>query len=185
MIIVNNQWGNRQKLSTPIPYIIPDNEWENMKSPGYCYYNHDEKLGDLHGPLYNWYCTPKLAPEGWRVPCLDDWWDLKGHTLRISPEPKYSGGHMKEVGTKNWKAPNMGATNLTGFNAIPSGGRGVTISTGKTDFTDLYKAAVWWYAHPGNEIASPVAFVEYNHTNLQLEYGLRKNSGKSIRLVKD
>ena len=44
-----------------------------------------------------------------------------------------SGGKMKEAGFENWAAPNTGATNESGFTALPNGNRtdaGLFIGTG-------------------------------------------------------
>ena len=35
------------------------------------------------------------------------------------------GGKIKETGTSNWVAPNTGATNISGFTALPGGERSV------------------------------------------------------------
>ena len=34
-----------------------------------------------------------------------------------------AGGKMKEIGTVHWENPNMGATNFSGFTALPGGQR--------------------------------------------------------------
>jgi uncharacterized protein (TIGR02145 family) len=49
------------------------------------------------------------------------------------------GGKMKETGTTHWNSPNTGATNTSGFTALPGGYRG---SNGS--FNDLGSLGYWW-----------------------------------------
>jgi uncharacterized protein (TIGR02145 family) len=54
-------------------------EWEHAaenKIPAWCYYNENDLNEESYGVLYNWYAVndPRgLAPEGWKVPSIDDW----------------------------------------------------------------------------------------------------------------
>ena len=84
------------------------------------YCDADSNRTALYGRYYNWpACSDnrRLAPRGWHVPSLDEWsrlinalggWDL-------------AGGKMKESGAEHWLAPNTGATNESGFTALPAG----------------------------------------------------------------
>lgn len=55
-----------------------------------------------------------IAPEGWRVATVEDW-----RTLINTLGGYDQGGKLKS--TSQWNAPNVGATNSTGFSAIGSG----------------------------------------------------------------
>ena len=66
---------------TPIPQVTDDNEWVNLTTGAWCYYDNDPNKDKL----YNWYAvvgihdddpnTPnkEFAPEGWHVPSDDEW----------------------------------------------------------------------------------------------------------------
>jgi uncharacterized protein (TIGR02145 family) len=90
--------------------------------PGYCWYGNYEAFFNLnhYGALYNFYAVSsgKLCPTGWHVPEDDEW-----ITLELFLGSDSAGGKLKESGTRNWISPNAGATNETGFNALPGGYR--------------------------------------------------------------
>ena len=68
-----------------------------------------------------------IAPVGWHVPTFDDFKDLLFSLDENTTEgydPKYlsliAGGKIKETGTIHWRPPNTGATNESGFTALPA-----------------------------------------------------------------
>ena len=54
-----------------IPEVKDPDEWKNLTTGAWCYYNNDPKNDKVYGKLYNWYAVndPRgLAPEGFHVP---------------------------------------------------------------------------------------------------------------------
>jgi uncharacterized protein (TIGR02145 family) len=103
-----------------ISYVSDGTTWGGLTSGAYCWQNNDIATKDTYGALYNWYCaidSRDICPTGWHLPTdtelttLTDY--LGGATV--------AGGKMKEVGTTHWLTPNTGATNESGFTALPSG----------------------------------------------------------------
>jgi uncharacterized protein (TIGR02145 family) len=95
---------------------------ENMITPQGQYWNYrnSDSLGKIYGRLYNNYAVtdPRfIAPLGWRVATDADWNELAS---KLQPDSTV-GGKLKETGTKHWFSPNIGATNETGFTALPGG----------------------------------------------------------------
>ncbi len=64
----------------------------------------------------------KLCPTGWHVPNDTDWETL----ITFLGGNNVAGGKLKQTGTDLWNGPNTGATNESGFNAIPGGVRSGT-----------------------------------------------------------
>lgn len=110
------------------------NEFFDLLSPGYCdYFNNkpNKNLKNTFGVLYNGYAvaTGKLAPIGWHVPSIDDCLKLSDYLGGDS----VSGGKLKSASISslanhmdfmylgNWMPPNTGATNSSGFSALPGG----------------------------------------------------------------
>ena len=94
----------------------------------YCYENNESNC-DVNGGLYTWYemmeYTPiegsqGICPDGWHIPADSEWTILTDYLGSES----IAGGKMKEVGTEHWDLPNTGATNSSGFTALPAGNRG-------------------------------------------------------------
>jgi len=75
-----------------------------------------------YGRLYTWYTvidSRNVCPDGWHVPTDTEWTTLTDYLGGTS----VAGGKLKETGTTHWTTPNTGATNETGFTALPGGYR--------------------------------------------------------------
>lgn len=123
---------------TPIANATLPAEWESATEPAYAWYSNNESLyKQTYGALYNWHSVEsnKLCPEGWHVPTEADWNILINFLGGID----VAGGKLKQAGTTLWFSPNEGATNESGFTALPGGGRK---NTG--EFVDRGKVAILW-----------------------------------------
>ena len=107
-----------------------------------------------YGALYNWYAvnTGKLCPTGWHVPTADEFTIL----LANLGGDQSAGGKLKEVGITHWLTPNLGASNTSGFTALPGGGRYNVHSDGGV-FADLGLFNYMWSAHRLPVITLPIA----------------------------
>jgi uncharacterized protein (TIGR02145 family) len=110
-------------------FITAENDlWAGtILTPLSCYYQNEIANACPYGRIYNFYAVTDsrgLCPTGWHVP--DNYeWSLIDDALGGS---SVSGGNMKTEGTVEagnglWYAPNTGATNLSGFSAVPGGYR--------------------------------------------------------------
>jgi len=141
--MVENLKSTRFNDGTAIPLVDTNSVWGNLSTPGYGWYDNDVSNKDTYGAIYNWYAvnTDKLAPAGWHVPSDTEW------ELLINYLGGYdvAGGKLKSTGTTEagnslWASPNTGATNESGFSALPGGYR--YSNTG--DYGALGRAAGWW-----------------------------------------
>lgn len=104
--------------NTNIPLVTNGMKWQDLTTPAYCFYG-DNLWYKEYGALYNWYSvnTGKLCPTGWHVATNAEWNTL----YKFLGGTSVAGGKLKEVGTTHWADPNIGATNESGFTAIPCG----------------------------------------------------------------
>jgi uncharacterized protein (TIGR02145 family) len=105
-----------------IPNVIDSTAWNGLTTGAYCNYNNDADNVAAYGRLYNWYAvsdSQNIAPTGWHVASDSEWQALSDYLGGGS----VAGGKMKEVGTTHWLTPNTGATNSSGFSALPGGYR--------------------------------------------------------------
>ena len=160
-----------------IPNVTEGYQWVALSTPGYCWANNNIQNKALFGALYNHYAvsTGNLAPVGWHVPTDLEWQILTtclgGNTL--------AGAALKETGFLNWMSPNTGATNSSGFTALPGGYR--SPSTG--DFININSRAVLWSATELSGLSSRY-IIENNSTNTDLSSYV-KTFGFSVRCVKN
>lgn len=160
-----------------IPLVSDSALWMSLSAPGFCwYYNEPATYKNTYGALYNWYAvnTGKLAPMGWHVPTNSDWATL----ITYLGGPSLAGGKLKEAGTANWNSPNTGATNSTGFTALPGGARE---PTGAFKSAGVYGA--WWAS------AADTSFCEMDYNDAAVtQYGGTLVShlfGLSVRCIRD
>jgi uncharacterized protein (TIGR02145 family) len=180
--MVENLKTTRYNNGISIPLVTDVTAWYNLITPGYCWYNNDINYKDIYGALYDWYTvnTGKLAPTGWHVPSDAEWTIL---TDFLGGE-SVAGGKMKtigtiEAGTGLWFAPNTGATNESGFTALPGGNRlysGVFYDIGNTGF--------WWSS---TETATNTAWYRILNRNFSIfyTYDYAENVGFSVRCVRN
>jgi uncharacterized protein (TIGR02145 family) len=125
--MVENLKTTKYNDGSSISLVTDNSAWGNLLTPGYCWYNNDEATYKTpYGALYNWYAvnTGELAPQGWHIPTDAEWSVL----ITFLGGENIAGGKMKSTGTIGagtglWHNPNMGATNESGFTAVPAGYR--------------------------------------------------------------
>ena len=180
------------------------NEFFDLLSPGYCdyFYNKPNKnLKNTFGVLYNGYAvaTGKLAPIGWHVPSIDDWIKLSDYLGGDS----ISGGKLKSANTSvnannlelmylgNWMPPNTGATNSSGFSALPGGYYDeVTINDEYNifGFRSIGITGHWWSSTEGMSNMLYSVSLGYMQASTYFAYYLNSHSNKfgfSVRCVRD
>lgn len=141
-----------------------------------------------YGVLYNWAAAMNgatssisnpsgvqgVCPTGWHLPSDAEWTQLIDYLGGVS----VAGGKLKETGTTHWLSPNTGATNETGFTALPGGFlfEGTLYAIGGN--------GGWWSATEHDATKAWYQYSYYNGTQV-VSYTDNKNSGFSIRCVKD
>ena len=163
---------------TNIPLVTDSVAWRNLTTQAYCMYNKiDTAYKRTYGLLYNAYTADsgKVCPTGWHLPRIEEWQQLSDFLA----DSIYSGGKLKETGTTHWMSPNRGATNTTGFSALPAG-----IRYFEGSFTAiLYYTAFWSATSSGNE-EEEYSSLYYGDAKVNMGY-VSKKHGFSIRCVKD
>jgi len=161
---------------TSIPLEIGSAEWGALITPAYCWYENSVTTYGTYGVLYNWYAvnTGKLCPIGWHVPSDAEWTTL---TTYLGGE-SVAGGKLKA--TTQWNSPNTGATNETGFTALPGGLR----YYGGGAFSSIGFDGNWWSS---TGTSTPFAWprgISYNFSNVY-NPNYSKRSGFSVRCLRD
>lgn len=124
---------------SPIQLVTGNQDWYNMKTPAYCWYNNDEATyKNKYGAIYNWYTvnTKNLCPAGWHVSSDNDWQELEKYL--IANGYNSNGGTTEMIGKSlaantGWN-PSSGSfdvgsellpeyRNKSGFSALPGGFR--------------------------------------------------------------
>ena len=176
--LVENLKVTKYRNGDQIPEVTDYDQWGLLTSGGYCNYENNQGNGAIYGRLYNWYTindSRNIAPDGWRVASDEDWWalsDFLGGEIM-------AGGKLKEAGLSHWKEPNAGATNETGFSALPGGHR---------DYAGIFDyiqwGGGWWTSTEGNPNDAYVRYVDYGAYDLwrSLE---DKRYGRSVRCIKE
>ena len=172
-----------------IPTGYSNSEWTNLSTGAYSVYDNNESNADTYGYLYNWYAvddTRNIAPEGWHIPTDEEWMELE-MVLGMSESEANStgwrgtdeGGKLKETGTSHWNSPNTGATNESGFTALPGGYRGSSNGNYNYVGTDGYFWSSTVFA--GNAWRRGLYYA--NSEVYRTSYG--KRGGFAIRLLRD
>jgi len=167
---------SRYRNGDTIPQVTDPTQWGNLTTGAWCYYYKDPSNGAIYGKLYNWYAVndPRgLAPEGWHVASDAEWTTLSNYL------GEFAGGKIKETGTAHWHSPNTGATNESGFSALPGGYR---YEYG--GYEDITYWGLWWSSTENNTTAAWGRTLGYATTTIYRK-NINKVYGLSVRCVKD
>ena len=189
VIIGDQEWMASNLVVThyrngdPIPHVPGGNQWGITYTGAYCYYDNDPDFIPTYGLLYNGYAVideRRLAPEGWQVPSAAQWRtliDYLGGYLIAGGPLKATG--IYEYGSGLWLYPNEGATNETGFSALP-GGSG---AWGDDPFSNINRNSFFWTST--KEDSNTVYLRNMNHDNEGVgQADWEKRHGFSIRCVR-
>lgn len=151
---------------TPIPLVANYNQWVNnvnAQTPVYCYYGDNASNNVPYGKLYPRYVAqnPNIAPVGWRVATMDDWYALI-NTVGVQALCITNG---------NWDSPET--INPYGFSLYAAGywDSGYSYMGSKSRF----------WATPTSSSSNSIEFTsETSYTGIWYPNG----NGQSIRCVK-
>jgi uncharacterized protein (TIGR02145 family) len=156
------------------------NQSNNSIIEKYCYEDLIENC-DQYGGLYQWnemkkfeYLTVQgICPENWRIPTLEELNHLAENLGGLS----VAGGKLKETGDEHWASPNDGASNSSGFTALPGGMR-----TSLKNFSDVSLSGGYWSltSHAGD--LSPVVSLT-NETGELIVNDKPRDEGYSVRCI--
>ncbi|MEY3501617.1 MAG: hypothetical protein RL308_3290 [Bacteroidota bacterium] len=191
-VIGNQVWmAENLKVSNfqngdPIPNITDGWIWYGNTTPAFCVYDNDLINNSIYGKLYNWYTVQdvrNVCPIGWRVPSENDFNELltfldpSASNNLVGEVSQVAGGFLKENSLTYWNSPNGGASNSTGFTALPGGFREISYNyLGGDCFywtTSEYNNANAWYRGLNHSFASVSRF------------NTEKYSGFSIRCMRN
>ena len=162
----------------PIKEAKTQEEWvlaAESEQPAWCYFKNDPNNEEKYGKLYNWHAIsdPRgLAPEGWRLPTLEEFEVL---ISRLGGK-KEADKSLRSL--HGWVDGNNGS-NSSGFNGKPGGFRS---SDGY--FYSLNSIATWWTATQNDT---------YNAYHLKITSSIfnanltseNKAAGSSVRCIKN
>jgi uncharacterized protein (TIGR02145 family) len=161
-----------------IPLVTDNSTWAGLSTPAYCWFDNEQSLyAATYGALYNYYAveTGKLCPTGWHVPSDAEWSELTSYLGGAS----VAGGKMKETGTNHWTSPNSGATNESGFTAVPGG-----IRYAEATFHGRGYVGFWWSSTAENDIGAWYRGLDHAQA-VVVRYEYYKRGGLSVRCLKD
>ena len=159
-----------------IPTGYSNNDWTTLSTGAYAVYSDNSANVVTYGNLYNWYALDdnrKIAPEGWHIP-TDDEWQVVVDYLGGNP-----GGKLKKTGTTHWSSPNTGATNESGFTALPGGYR---VFGGSYNYMGTF--CYFWSSTETNTSSGWYRKLYYNSSEVHRVRN-NKHYGFSVRCVRN
>jgi uncharacterized protein (TIGR02145 family) len=161
----------------------------------YCY-NNDPELCSEYGGLYQWdemvqysigsgnssswnpattVTVQGICLSGWHIPSYDEWGTLN----TFLGGSMVAGGKLKDTTYVHWAMPNMGASNLSGFTALPGGAR-----TDGGNFIYMSGRGIFWASTQYSDDSGYIFYLLYNDDDFHYGYE-PETSGISVRCLKD
>jgi uncharacterized protein (TIGR02145 family) len=197
----------------PIPEVKDPDEWANLKTGAWCYYENDPANGKTYGKLYNWYAVndPRgLAPEGWHVSSDEEWKEME----KFLGGSDIAGSKLKATGTLDggdglWRSPTdanvkkffkdmpslyesarkslylIKTNNSSGFTALPGG---VRVFLGNFIYLNYFGS--WWTSTStvDEDFGLKVNWYRelgFHFNSVTRDAIFKKEVGSSVRCVRD
>lgn len=176
--MAENLKGTHYRNSDTIPNVTNNTQWSNLTTGAYCDYNNISSNSTIYGKLYNWYAvndSRKIAPVGWHIPTDAEWTILEDYLV----DWNVAGGKLKEACSILWCSPNIGASNESGFTALPGGERNNNGVYGSLSFFGN-----WWSTTYENSTNAWYMGLGCDYNSMWQNYFLKKY-GYSVRCVRD
>jgi len=171
---------SKYRNGNSIPTGLNKSAWKKTTSGAYAVYEDEQKNDVLYGKLYNHYAVTDrrgLCPTGWHVPSDAEWTTLEGQLGGSS----LAGGALKSTATQptpgGWDSPNWGATNSSGFTALPGG-----IRHFNGDFDYMTYVGFWWSSSVSS---GSNAWYRHLYSNDFYRYSFHRTDGFSVRCCRD
>jgi len=195
--IGNQVWMAENLAYLPSVNMVADGSEDAAGSYYYVYGYNGTNVADAkatanyttYGVLYNWTAAMDgeassttnpsgiqgVCPTGWHLPSDAEWTELTDYLGGTS----VAGGKLKETGTTHWTSPNTGATNETGFTALPGGFRYLN---GSFNYVGYY--GFWWSATESNATDAWRRDMSYDLSDVFRNVNY-EDLGFSVRCVRD
>jgi uncharacterized protein (TIGR02145 family) len=129
-----------------------------------------------YGVLYNWPAAMAACPTFWRLPSHEEWTTLTAYL----GGGQVAGAKMQEAGTSHWEG-STGATNESGFTALPAGVRSLSYG-----FLSLHELAQFWTATEYTEYEPSVArYWVLTQVNFIEPHQAPTSMGNSVRCIQN
>ena len=156
-----------------ITHVEDEEEWANLTTGAWCYYENETANGTTYGKLYNWFAVndPRgLAPKGYHIPSDSEWTIL---TDNLGYE---DGTKMKS--TSGWDNDGNG-TNTSGLAGLPGGYR-----NGNGGFSYIGANGFWWSSSENYTNYAWCRGLGKYYGNVGRDYDYKQN-GFSVRCLRD
>ena len=190
-IKIGEQWWMAEDLKVTnyrdgneIPNITNNDDWGSLTTGAYGDYDNNPTNSETYGRLYNWYTVDDdrgVCPVGWHVPSDAEYTVLTDYLGGLGGEEiAIAGEKMKEAGFEHWNSPNYGATNESGFTALPGGCR----TPWDGYYVEMGSDGYCWSSSENNSLTAWHVELSYGYSPTFLNTAA-KRYGFSIRCLKD
>jgi uncharacterized protein (TIGR02145 family) len=188
-VTIGPQIWMAENLNVGVRIVGIQVQTNNSTIEKYCY-NDSLNNCTMYGGLYQWnemmqYVTTEgvqgICPTGWHIPTDAQWTrltDFLGGEDLAGVKMKSTG--TIEAGTGLWHSPNTGATNESGFSAVPAGLR--LYSNGA--FGNVGIQGYWWSSSVSTPSYADSRYLHYFYPEITRP-DHHKNGGLSVRCLRN
>ena len=161
-----------------IPKVEDQEEWANLTTGAWCYYENETANGTTYGKLYNWFAVKDLrglAPSGYHVPTDAEWTILTDYLGDEVVTKMQSTGLWPVSGWDD----DGNSTNESGFAGLPGGYR-----ANSGEFDDVGAGGDWWSSSEGSADDAWGRSLGFDYGNVYRSLNNKQN-GFSVRCLRD